>query len=117
MKAAVVHEFGQPLRIEDVPVPEPGTGEIIVKVETAGCATPTSMPPTVIGRSSPPLRSSQVTRGWGWSLAPGPKSEASERVTGQTKVIHQARALNRVNEAMAEVEADEVPARLVFEFR
>jgi propanol-preferring alcohol dehydrogenase len=36
MKAAVVHEFGQPLLIGDVPVPEPGTGEIIVKVETSG---------------------------------------------------------------------------------
>jgi propanol-preferring alcohol dehydrogenase len=39
------------------------------------------------------------------------------QAAGQTKVIHQARALTRVNEAMAEVEADEVPARLVFEFR
>jgi alcohol dehydrogenase, propanol-preferring len=36
---------------------------------------------------------------------------------GHTRVIHQARALTRVNEAIAEVEADEVPARLVFEFR
>jgi hypothetical protein len=27
MKAAVVQEFGKPLRIEEVPVPEPGTGE------------------------------------------------------------------------------------------
>jgi alcohol dehydrogenase, propanol-preferring len=36
MKAAVVHDFAQPLRVEDVPVPEPGFGEIVVKVETSG---------------------------------------------------------------------------------
>lgn len=36
MKAAVVHAFGQPLRIEDLPIPEPGPGQIVVKVETSG---------------------------------------------------------------------------------
>jgi hypothetical protein len=36
MKAAVVHEFGRPLRIEDVPVPEPGPDQILVEVEACG---------------------------------------------------------------------------------
>lgn len=36
MKAAVVHEFKEPLRIEDVPKPDPGEGEIVVKIETSG---------------------------------------------------------------------------------
>lgn len=36
MKAAVVHAFDKPLVIEDVPVPEPGLGEIVVKIEAAG---------------------------------------------------------------------------------
>lgn len=36
MKAAVVHEFKQPLSIEDVPKPEPGEGEVVVKIETSG---------------------------------------------------------------------------------
>lgn len=36
MKAAVVHEFGKPLVIEDVPVPVPGDGQILVKVEACG---------------------------------------------------------------------------------
>ncbi|CAM5766554.1 zinc-dependent alcohol dehydrogenase [Labrys miyagiensis] len=36
MKAAVVHAFGQPLRIEDVPVPVPGPGELLVKVMACG---------------------------------------------------------------------------------
>ena len=36
LKAAVVHEFTQPLRVEDVPKPGPGTGEIVVKIEASG---------------------------------------------------------------------------------
>jgi propanol-preferring alcohol dehydrogenase len=36
MKAAVVHEFGRPLIIEEVPVPSPGTGEVLVKVMASG---------------------------------------------------------------------------------
>lgn len=36
MKAAVVHDFTKPLNFEDVPKPEPGPGEVLVKVETAG---------------------------------------------------------------------------------
>lgn len=36
MKAAVVHRFGAPLVIEDVPVPVPGPGELLVKVIACG---------------------------------------------------------------------------------
>lgn len=36
MKAAVVHEFGQPLVIEDVPVPAPGPYQLLVKVLVCG---------------------------------------------------------------------------------
>ncbi len=36
MKAAVVRAFGQPLAIEEVPVPQAGTGEILVKIEACG---------------------------------------------------------------------------------
>lgn len=36
MKAAVVRELGAPLVIEDVPVPTPGPGEILVKFEATG---------------------------------------------------------------------------------
>lgn len=36
MKAAVVREFGAPLRIEEVPVPTPGLGEVLVKIEACG---------------------------------------------------------------------------------
>ncbi|WP_407180356.1 alcohol dehydrogenase AdhP [Bradyrhizobium sp. STM 3562] len=36
MKAAVVRAFGKPLVIEDVPVPVPGSGEVLVKVKACG---------------------------------------------------------------------------------
>lgn len=36
MKAAVVHTFGQPLRIEEVPVPTPRPGEVLIKVIASG---------------------------------------------------------------------------------
>ena len=36
MKAAVIHEFGQPLVIENVPVPTPGDNQILVKVIACG---------------------------------------------------------------------------------
>jgi alcohol dehydrogenase, propanol-preferring len=36
MKAAVVHEFGKPLKIEEVPIPTPGPGEVLIKVVANG---------------------------------------------------------------------------------
>ncbi len=40
MKAAVLHEIGKPLRIEDVPVPEIGPDEVLVKTKACGiCRT------------------------------------------------------------------------------
>lgn len=36
MKAAVVHQFKEPLSIEDVETPKPGPSEILVKIEASG---------------------------------------------------------------------------------
>ena len=36
MKAAVAHRFGEPLTIEEVPVPTPGRGEVLVKIICTG---------------------------------------------------------------------------------
>jgi propanol-preferring alcohol dehydrogenase len=36
MKAAVVHEFGSPLQIEERDVPEPGPGEVLVNIMASG---------------------------------------------------------------------------------
>ena len=36
MKAAVVREFGKPLSIDEVPIPEPGPGMIQVAIQASG---------------------------------------------------------------------------------
>jgi propanol-preferring alcohol dehydrogenase len=36
MKAAVVHAFGKPLTIEEVPIPTPGSGDVLIKVIANG---------------------------------------------------------------------------------
>ncbi|MBL6613132.1 MAG: alcohol dehydrogenase AdhP [Reyranella sp.] len=36
MRAAVVHAFGKPLKIEEVPIPTPGPGEVLVKIVATG---------------------------------------------------------------------------------
>lgn len=36
MKAAVVHKFGEPLVIEEVPVPQPEAGQVLIKVVASG---------------------------------------------------------------------------------
>jgi len=36
MKAAVVHSFDRPLVIEDVPIPEPGADQVLVRIEASG---------------------------------------------------------------------------------
>ncbi len=36
MKAAILHDFAQPLTIEDVPTPTPGAGEVLVKIAASG---------------------------------------------------------------------------------
>jgi len=40
MKAAIVRQFGKPLVIEDVPVPQPGRGEVLVKGKGCGLCHP-----------------------------------------------------------------------------
>ena len=37
MRAARLHEYGKPFEIEDVPEPEPGPGEVVVRIGAAGC--------------------------------------------------------------------------------
>ncbi|HTY82967.1 MAG TPA: zinc-dependent alcohol dehydrogenase, partial [Silvibacterium sp.] len=36
MRAAVVERFGEPFKIREVPVPEPGRGEVLVKIVASG---------------------------------------------------------------------------------
>jgi len=36
MQAAIASEFGKPLTIEDVPIPQPGPGQVLMKVQACG---------------------------------------------------------------------------------
>lgn len=36
MKAALLEEYGQPLRVEEVPTPGPGAGEVLVRIASTG---------------------------------------------------------------------------------
>ncbi|MFO8076428.1 MAG: hypothetical protein R6T85_09960 [Egibacteraceae bacterium] len=36
MKAALLHEYGQPLRLEEVATPEPAAGEVLVRIASTG---------------------------------------------------------------------------------
>ena len=36
MKAALAREFGAPLKIEEIPIPEPAAGEVLVRIEATG---------------------------------------------------------------------------------
>jgi len=71
MKAAVFIEQNQPLEIQDIPVPEPGPNEVLVKVAACGVChtdlhyidhgTPTFKPPPIIlGHEA-----SGIVAGWG----------------------------------------------------
>jgi propanol-preferring alcohol dehydrogenase len=62
MKAAVVRGFGKPLAIEEIPIPTPGPGEVLVKVVPAASAIPTFTRPTGTGPRSQDRPLSPVTR-------------------------------------------------------
>ena len=62
MKAAVVRAFGAPLTIEDMPVPAPGPGEVLVKIHACGVCHTDLMQPKAIGPSSRPCHSSPAMK-------------------------------------------------------
>jgi alcohol dehydrogenase, propanol-preferring len=36
MRAGVLHDFGKPLSIEEIPIPSPGPGEVLIKLVASG---------------------------------------------------------------------------------
>ena len=75
MKAAVVRQFNTPVVLEDRPIPEPGPGQVLVKIEASGlCHTdihaahgdwpvkPAPSPPPAANKSSVTSGASDTTR-------------------------------------------------------
>jgi len=70
MKAAVVREFGKPLVIEEVAIPEPGPEEIQIKMEACGvCHTD--------------LHAAEGD----WPIKPTPPSSLDTRVSGMSPAL------------------------------
>ena len=65
MKAAVVHSFDAPLVIDDVPVPEPGPEQVLVRIEASGLCHTDIHAARGDGPSSRRRRSSRDTRASG----------------------------------------------------
>jgi len=109
MRAAVVPGFGQPLVIEERPVPEPGPGQVVIRMEASGlCHTDIhaangDWPVT----PTPPFIGSIV----------GTRADLIEvfglHAAGRTRVIYETRPLANVNAAISEVLHGKAKARLV----
>ena len=73
MRAAVLHEPGEPLVVEEVELDPPKAGEVLVKVAAAACVTPTSISPTE--------RWAEVAGRWSWATRVQESSRPSARAS------------------------------------
>ena len=120
MKAAVVQRFGEPLVIEDRPVPEPGPGQITVRMEASGlCHTDIHAAngdwPV---KPTPPFVPGHEGVGTVHAIGAGVNGVTEGDVFAlhaavRTQVIYETRPLDGVNEAIAEVLHGKAKARLV----
>ena len=87
MKAARLYEYGQPLRIEDVPVPEPHADEVLVRVAGAGVCRSDLY---VIDGELSEFVSLPVTMGHeiaGWVERTGPRARAPQPDTAVAVMV------------------------------
>ena len=127
-----MHQMNQPLRIEDMPMPERGDGQVLVQVETSGLRrtdthaahgdwpvepTPPFIPGHeavgIVTRSGPDV----VHIKEGDRVAVHLAETVELHVDGRTEVVTESRQLEEVNESFEQIQKGEVDARLVFDFR
>ena len=82
MKAAVVKAFKQPLVIEDRPIPDPGEGQVLVKIEASGLCHTDMHAANGDWPVKPTPRSCPVTKELASSRALAVGSPGSARATG-----------------------------------
>lgn len=69
MKAAVLKAFHQPLAVEEMPIPQPGPGEVLVKVMASGlCLTDVHIQEGIIPSVKPPYIPGHEMAGIVWKL-------------------------------------------------
>jgi alcohol dehydrogenase, propanol-preferring len=72
MKAAVLHAIGEPLRVEEVPTPRPGPGQVLVKIAAAGvCHSDLHQQDGSVPPHRVPLIMGHENAGWVAGLGPG----------------------------------------------
>ena len=77
MKAAVLHAIGEPLRIEEVPTPRPGPGQVLVKIAAAGvCHSDLHLRDGSVPPFRLPLIMGHENAGWVAALGPGAEGVA-----------------------------------------
>jgi D-arabinose 1-dehydrogenase-like Zn-dependent alcohol dehydrogenase len=112
MKAAVVRVFGRPLTIEEVPIPTPGPGEVLIKVVRRWPRS--SAPASRRTRASKrPKRSRDSVRG---SIA-GTRTDLAEAIAfaaeGKVRAyFHEAR-LDEIRRVLSELKAGKSDGRIV----
>ena len=75
MQAAVLREFHKPLCIEEVPIPEPGPGEVLVQVKASGlCVTDLHIQDGIIGSVRLPYTPGHEMAGIVRGFGPGAES-------------------------------------------
>jgi D-arabinose 1-dehydrogenase-like Zn-dependent alcohol dehydrogenase len=137
MKAAVVTDFGEPLEIQDLPVPEPGPGQVQVRTEASGlCHTDIHAargdrpvrprPPFVPGHEGVgpavhlPIFGTVLGGITVIGSIVGTRQDLSEvfalHAAGRTQVVAESRRLDQVNESFEEVLGGRAEARLVLRF-
>jgi propanol-preferring alcohol dehydrogenase len=137
MKAAVVREFGTPVVLEERPVPDPGLGQVVVKIEASGLChtdihaangdwpvkpTPPFVPGhegvgliTAVGDGVPADRlGERVAIPW-LHVACGACEFCVSGWETLCTVVYDTRPLEDVNAAVDDVLHARIPARLVFD--
>jgi D-arabinose 1-dehydrogenase-like Zn-dependent alcohol dehydrogenase len=123
MKAAVVRAFKQPLVIEDRPIPEPGEGQVLVKIEASGlCHTDMHAANGALPADNYiqlPIFETVLNGTKVLGSIVGTRTDLQEvfelHAAGKTEVVYERRQLEDVNSAIHEVETGQVKARLVFD--
>ena len=117
MKAAVVREFGRPLTIEEVAIPTPGPGEVLVKImATGGTVCVVGLPP---GDFATPIFDVVLKRITLRGSIVGTRKDLAEAVefAAQGKVhahIHKAK-LEDINRVFGDLKAGTVDGRIVLD--